>query len=82
MAETKTVFQDNGYVSRRKANGELMYGYDIVEYENGFPVYQYTGIYRGGDTMTLYPHRAIVKGTVREKRSVQITELVRNRKKE
>ena len=80
MEETKTVFQDNGYVSRRKTNGELMHGYDIVEYENGSPVYQYTGIYRGGDTMTLYPHKAIVKGTVRGKQELPVEEIVRNRK--
>ncbi|MBR2906997.1 MAG: hypothetical protein IKC26_03000 [Clostridia bacterium] len=74
MAETKTVFKDEGY--------DPGSGYTIWEYENGTPIYQYTGYYRGGDTMTLYPHHALVKGTVRGKRSIKVAELVRNRKKE
>lgn len=73
MAETKTVFKDEGYAP----NG----GYIIWEYENGTPVYQYTGYYKGGPKMALYPHHAIVKGTVRGKQDLEIEKLVRNRKK-
>ena len=72
MAEKKTVFKDEGC----NPSG----GYVIWEYENGSPVYQYTGYYRGGPVMVLYPHHAIVKGTVREKRELPVEEIVRNRK--
>lgn len=61
---TKTVFKREGYDSKKQ-------GYIIWEYENGFPVYQYTG-YVKGVSMTLYPHHAIVKGTVRDKRTISI----------
>lgn len=70
---TKTIFKDEGY----SAKG----GYVIWEYENGSPVYQYTGYYRGGNEMILYPHHAIVKGTIRGKRTIPIGELVRDRQK-
>lgn len=64
---TKTVYKREGYDPKKQ-------GYIILEYENGFPVYQYTGYVRG-NTVTLYPHHAIVKGTRREKRTVSIYEL-------
>lgn len=68
---TKTVFKDEG--------GSTRGGIIIWEYENGTPVYQYTGYDRGGNEMMLYPHHAIVKGTRRDKRKVQISEIIRNR---
>lgn len=70
---SKTVFRDEGC----NPNGS----YIIWEYENGTPVYQYTGYDRGGPTMALYPHHAIVKGTRREKRDLPIKELVCDRAK-
>lgn len=62
-----TVYKREGYDGKRN-------GYVVWEYENGSPVYQYTGYVRG-NTVTLYPHHAIVKGTRREKRMVTIYEL-------
>ena len=64
---TKTVYKREGYDSKKQ-------GYIIWEYEGKTPVYQYTGYIRG-NTVTLYPHHAIVKGTRREKRKVSIYEL-------
>ncbi|MBR2908056.1 MAG: hypothetical protein IKC26_10020 [Clostridia bacterium] len=64
---TKTVYKREGYDSKKQ-------GYIVWEYENGSPVYQYTG-YDKGTYMDLYPHHALVKGTRREKRRVSIYEL-------
>ena len=69
----KTVFKDEGDAPRG--------GYVIWEYEDGHPVYQYTGYYRGGNEMILYPHHAIVKGTKRDKRTLPVRDLVRAAKR-
>ena len=71
-----TIYKNNGPVTRKTSSGRVMHGYDVVEYENGHPVYQYTAIYRSGENhMILYPHRAIVKGTRRNKTPVSIHEI-------
>lgn len=72
-----TILKNRGPVARKSGSGRILRGYDVVEYENGCAVYQYTGILVG-NVMKLYPHRAMVYGTKRDKREVSAREILRD----
>lgn len=68
----KTYYRDMGPVPGRKNNATL-----ILEYEDKTPVFYFLGYYDGKDHFTLYPHRAAVKGTRRDKVRVHIRQIER-----
>lgn len=73
----KTVYKNRGPVTRKSASGRVLRGYDVVEFENDCPVFQYTGILEG-NVMKIYPYRAMVYGTKRDMRKVNVREIQRD----